>query len=48
MLDIIDTDPNTKSQFGKYWHTHDDNLSAIDKKTLKAVGQTILNVISTY
>lgn len=48
MLDIIDTDPSTSSNFGKYWHTHDDNMNAIDKKTLKAVGHTLMNVISNY
>lgn len=48
MIDIIDCDVNTASHFGKYWHTHSDNMEAIDKKTLKAVGQTLLNVLSTY
>lgn len=48
MIDIIDCDLNTSSHFGKYWHTHDDNMDAIDKKTLKAVGQTLLNVLGTY
>ena len=31
--------------FGTYWHTHDDNMDAIDSATLKAVGQTVLEVI---
>ncbi len=31
--------------FGSYWHTHNDNMSNIDKGTLKAVGQTLLEVI---
>lgn len=48
MLDIIDTDPSTESRFGKYWHTHDDNMDAIDKKTLKAVGHTLMHVIRNY
>lgn len=48
MIDIIDCDVNTASHFGKYWHTHNDNMDAIDKKTLKAVGQTLLNVLSSY
>ncbi|MDP2174375.1 MAG: M28 family peptidase [Bacteroidota bacterium] len=48
MVDIIDFDPTTSSQFGKYWHTHNDNMDMIDKKTLKAVGQTVLNVIYNY
>jgi Zn-dependent M28 family amino/carboxypeptidase len=48
MIDIIDCDLNTSSHFGKYWHTHADNMNAIDKNTLKAVGQTLLDVISAY
>ncbi len=31
--------------FGDYWHTHNDNLQIIDKQTLKAVGETLVNVI---
>ncbi len=45
MIDIIQHDPNSPSYFGKYWHTHDDNIQVIDKQTLKAVGQTVLQVI---
>ncbi len=45
VIDIIDSDPNTNSKFGKYWHTHQDNMNAIDRNTLKAVGQTLVNVI---
>jgi hypothetical protein len=31
--------------FGSYHHTHNDNMSIIDKNTLTAVGQTVLQVI---
>ena len=31
--------------FGPYWHTHDDNIDVIDKRTLHAVGQTVLQVL---
>jgi glutaminyl-peptide cyclotransferase len=48
VMDIIDFDPNTESRFGKYWHTHQDNMDAIDKKTLNAVGRTLLKVIADY
>lgn len=44
-INIIQHDPNTPSGFGEYWHTQDDNMQAIDKFTLKAVGQTILSVL---
>ncbi|CAL1520993.1 M28 family peptidase [Chitinophaga sp. MM2321] len=33
--------------FVPHWHTQNDNMSVIDKGTLKAVGQTILQVIYT-
>ncbi|MBT3206845.1 MAG: M28 family peptidase [Bacteroidetes bacterium] len=44
-IDIIQHDPSTKSNFGSYWHTHNDNFDIIDKNTLNAVGQTVLEVI---
>lgn len=31
--------------FGSFWHTHDDNMDVISKRTLKAVGQTVLQVL---
>jgi hypothetical protein len=47
-IDIIDCGSETNPGFGSYWHTHNDNMNAIDKRTLKAVGQTVLQVIYTY
>ena len=44
-IDIIEFDPSTKTNFNKHWHTHADNMDNVNKKTLKAVGQTVLNVI---
>ena len=44
MVDIINN-PTETAGFGKYWHTHNDNMSIIDKNTLKAVGQTVLSVL---
>ena len=44
-IDIIDHDATTPSEFGKYWHTHADNIELIDKKTLQAVGQTVLQSV---
>lgn len=43
-IDIIQFDPATRA-FGPYWHTHDDNMDVIDPTTLKAVGQTVLEVV---
>ncbi len=50
-IDIIDTRPEVMAmglggyRFGGYHHTHKDNLDLIDKNTLRAVGQTLLQVI---
>lgn len=45
----IDIIPNIMdaeySSFGDFWHTVNDDMSGIDKQTLKAVGQTVLAVI---
>jgi hypothetical protein len=45
-IDIINTN-NTGSNhgFASHWHTHRDTMDIIDTKTLKAVGQTLLEVI---
>lgn len=44
-VDIIHYDPNTPSKFGWYWHTSRDDMETIGKETLKAVGQTVLEVV---
>ncbi len=44
-IDIVQYDPATESNFGSFWHTHNDNLDVIDKATLQAVGDVVLNVI---
>ncbi len=41
MIDIINTQGEGEKLFGSYHHTHADNMSVIDKKTLKAVGQVL-------
>ena len=43
-LDIIHYEPSG-SGFGDFWHTHDDNMSGINKNTLKAVGETVFKVV---
>lgn len=46
MIDIIHYNYQDEAQFfGDYWHTHNDNMDAVDKNTLKAVGQTLLEVL---
>ncbi|GHV09927.1 glutamine cyclotransferase [Bacteroidia bacterium] len=44
-LDIIQTDAENGHSFGSYWHTLDDNMDAVSKETMKAVGQTVLAVV---
>jgi glutaminyl-peptide cyclotransferase len=44
MIDIVHFDP-ANGFFGDFHHTRKDNMSLIDDKTLKAVGETLLNVI---
>jgi hypothetical protein len=46
MINIVEYDPDSPdSYFGSYHHTQKDNMTLIDKNTLKAVGQTVLHVI---
>jgi len=45
MLDIINTPKGTATSFIKEWHTHDDDISAIDKRSLRVVGQVVTAAI---
>ena len=45
MIDIINRSTETNSGFGHYWHTQQDNIDIIDKRTLRAVGQVMLATI---
>ena len=45
-IDIIPYYPNCEqSSFGPTWHTVNDNMEHIDKNTLQAVGQTLIQVL---
>jgi Peptidase family M28 len=44
-VDIIHRNSDNKSGFGNHWHTMNDNIDIIDPNTLKAAGQTVLEVI---
>ena len=47
-IDIIPYYPNClESTFGPTWHTVYDDMAHLDKNTLKAVGQTIIQVLFT-
>ena len=45
-IDIIHSNPGSRSGFAKHWHTHNDNLEVIDPNTLRAVGQTLMVVVA--
>jgi len=46
-IDIINlpTNPAANGTFGHYWHTHKDNMSVINKHSLGAVGDVLLQVL---
>ena len=44
-VDIINYDPKGDTGFGEFWHTTGDTMEQIDRATLQAVGQTVLQVI---
>jgi Zn-dependent M28 family amino/carboxypeptidase len=45
MIDIIHYSEQTNSSFPPHWHTLGDNMNVIDRNTLKAVGQSLLEVV---
>jgi len=45
MIDIIAHEPTSRDFFPDFHHTHKDNMDIISQETLKAVGQTILQVV---
>jgi hypothetical protein len=44
-INIIDYDPGSDHSFVDSWHTIYDTMDKIDKQTLKAVGETLMQVI---
>lgn len=44
-IDIINRRKDTDTGFVAHWHTDDDNLDVIDKRTLRAAGQVVLAVV---
>ncbi len=45
MVDIVEMKVNNPKTFGDYHHTHQDNMEVIDKNVMKAVGQTVTQVL---
>lgn len=44
-IDIINKPKGSKTGFTKCWHTQCDDLSNIDKRTLRAIGQTLMATV---
>lgn len=44
-IDIVECNNVVTGSFPSSWHTHHDDMACIDAAPLKAVGQTVLNVI---
>ena len=44
-INIIEYDANTHNRFNKHHHKHSDDMNNIDKGTLQAVGQTVIELI---
>ncbi len=44
-VDIIHFKPDSRQGFPAHWHTLDDTMKNISKQTLKAVGQTLAEII---
>ncbi len=47
-VNIVEYDRNSHNKFNAHHHKHSDNMDIIDKKTLDAVGQTLLEVLYSY
>lgn len=47
MIDIINLPLESDNKgFGNHWHTHNDNMEVINKRTLKAVGQLLVELLT--
>jgi hypothetical protein len=46
-IDIVECNNTLTRSFPPTWHTLRDNMASIDTRPLKAVGQTVLNVVSS-
>lgn len=44
-IDIINYGVAEGGGFGHFWHTHKDDMDVIDRKPLKAVGETVMHTI---
>ena len=44
-INIVEYNHNTHNRFNEHHHKHSDNMDIIDQSTLRAVGQTVLEVL---
>ena len=44
-INIVEYNDTTHNRFNAHHHKHSDNMDIISKKTLHAVGQTVLEVL---
>jgi hypothetical protein len=44
-IDVIHYEPGSGTGFASYWHTLNDRMENVERKTLLAVGQTVLHVL---
>ncbi|CAH1001229.1 hypothetical protein LEM8419_02128 [Neolewinella maritima] len=44
-IDIINLKKDGQGSFAPHWHTGDDNMDVIDKRTLRAAGQVVLATV---
>lgn len=44
-INIIHRVPSSRTGFGSFWHTHEDDMAIIHKPTLQAVGETVLHTL---
>lgn len=47
-IDIVENRSDATGSFPEAWHTHADDMSAVDRSTLGAVGRTMVHFIYNY
>lgn len=45
-VDLIHYNPSSSTGFPSWWHTHDDDMTHVDKEALRHVGEVVLTTIN--
>ena len=45
MIDIINCPPGSQTGFVNHWHTHKDDMNAIDPLSLELLGKILIKLI---